>query len=199
MLPLLPASISNYNPHVYMCAGREGEPPESMSTFQMLADTGAQCNTMRLKDALKYILRKPHHVKAVIDSRDGVYAPIPLYGMIGDNPVRDQMSTSLPVLIVLYTPYSFWETQKPFYLSLLCGNQVSVRGVVGIPFFVQTGRQRGLASEVSAQLLAHAGVFGAAHRALSQPVARQWLQRSWAAGYQKWCWYHHHTCRLQCS
>ena len=102
--PPLPVPMSNVLPHIYMLIGRENDPEESMNTLEFLFDIGAETNTALLRNMIPYCRHYPHHVKAMINSHDGVFAPIPLYGMIGDAPIVQPMSTTLPVLIILYTP-----------------------------------------------------------------------------------------------
>ena len=53
----------------------------------------------KLSVMLNYCRRYPDHVKAMYDSRNGNYHPIPLACAIGDNSVLPTMSTYLPVVV----------------------------------------------------------------------------------------------------
>ena len=139
VLSPLPAPMCDRNPHVYINVGHENNPVESMSTLEFLFDTGAQTNTALLENMIPYMRHNPHNIKCAYDSGNGEYAPIPLCGMIGDKPVLQQMSTLLPVLVVFYTPYVDVYTKEPVYLPVLCGTEMSIRGVIGVPFMIESG------------------------------------------------------------
>ena len=67
-----------------------------------MIDTGAMTSTYKLSIILIYVKCYPEHVKAMYDSRNGNYHPIPLAGVIGNDSVLPTISTYLPVVVVFY-------------------------------------------------------------------------------------------------
>ena len=81
--PMLPAEICHVLPHVLLVMGNSVV-PELQNTLDFMADTGAMTNTYKLSIMLDYCKRFPEHVRAMFDSRNGNYHPIPLAGAIGN-------------------------------------------------------------------------------------------------------------------
>ena len=91
-----------------------------------MAYTGAMTNRYKLSIMIDYYKRYPKHVKAMFDSRNEKYCPIPLAGAIGDDSILPTMSTYLPVVIILVTPYVNVFTQEPIMLTFACGEDLSI-------------------------------------------------------------------------
>ena len=136
--PLLPAEICHVLPHVLLVMGN-GVVPELQNTLDFMADTGAMTNTYKLSIMLDYCKRFPEHVRAMFDSRNGNYRPIPLAGAIGDESVLPTMSTYLPVVVVLDTPYYNSMTHEPILLTFACGEDLSIRAIIGMPTLISMG------------------------------------------------------------
>ena len=90
-------------------------------------------NTYKLIIILDYCKRFPEHVRAMFDSRNGNYRPIPLAGAIGDESVLPTMSTYLPVVVVMFTPYFNAMTHESILLTFACGEDLSIRAILGMP------------------------------------------------------------------
>ena len=98
-----------------------------------MADTGAMTNTYKLSIILDYRKRFPEHVRAMFDSRNGNYRPIPLAGAIGDESVPPTMSTYLLVVVVLVTPCFNSMTHEPILLTFAYGEDLSIREFSACP------------------------------------------------------------------
>ena len=81
--PMLPTEICHFLPHVLAVIGDTGV-AELQNTLDFMEDTGATTNTYKLSIMIDYCKRYPDHVKAMFDSRNGNYRPIPLAGAIWD-------------------------------------------------------------------------------------------------------------------
>ena len=88
---------------------------------------------------INYCKRYPDHVKAIFDSRNGNYCSIPLAGAIGDGTILPTMSTYLRVVILLTTPHFNITTQEPVLLTFACGEDLSVRSIIGMPTLISMG------------------------------------------------------------
>ena len=106
--------------------------------YSMGCDSCAQLNTFKLSYMMNYCKAYPQHVKAIIDCKDGKYSPLPLAGAVGDSAVIGALSTNLPVLVVLYTPYTR-EDGIPVYMLFACGECLSIRYIVGLPTLMDMG------------------------------------------------------------
>ena len=103
--PLLPADILKVLPHDIMRIERSNMPHELMNDLDFRFDTGAMLNAYKLSIILKYCTAYPQHVKAIYNSADGDFRPIPLAGAIGNSDVLKTLSAFLPVFVHIYTPY----------------------------------------------------------------------------------------------
>ena len=135
---MIPAKVIQTLPHVVFTIGRIDEPQETHATFDGLCDSCAQVNTFKLSTIMAYCKAYPQHVKAIIDSADGKYSPMPLAGAVGDSAVLGALSTMLPVLVMLYTPYTRSDG-SPIYMEFACGECLSIRCIVGMPTLLDMG------------------------------------------------------------
>jgi len=103
--PMLPAEIARALPHGILAVGRRGSPSETHTHLDGLADTGAMCSTYKLSIMMAYCKAYPHHVKEIIDNGDGNFNAVPLAGAVGDSEVLSSLSTFLPVIVILFTPW----------------------------------------------------------------------------------------------
>ena len=103
--PMLLAEIAHALPHGILTVGRLGSPDETHTRLDGLADTGAMCSTYKLSIIMDYCKIYPHHVKEIIDSGDGNFKAVPLAGAVGNSEVLPSLSTFLPVIIILFTPW----------------------------------------------------------------------------------------------
>ena len=124
-LPMLPANICLFLPHI-LAIIRHTSIAELKNILDFMNDTSATTNTYKLSIMIEYCKRYPKHFKAMFDSRNGDCCPIPLAGAIGDNTVLPTMSTYLPVVIILATPYFIVNTQERVMLTFACGEDLFV-------------------------------------------------------------------------
>ena len=96
-------------------------------------------NTYKLSKMLDYCKRFLEHVRVVFDRRNGNYRPIPLAGAIGDEIILPTMSFYLPVVVVLFTPYFNAMTHEPILLTFACGEDLSIRAILGMPALMSMG------------------------------------------------------------
>ena len=96
-------------------------------------------NTYKLGIMIDYCKRYPDHVKALFDISNGDCCPIPRAGAIGEDTVLPTMSTYLPVVIVLATPYFKVKNQEPVLLTFTCGEDLSIRSTLGVPILMSMG------------------------------------------------------------
>ena len=130
--PMIPAEVTRTLPHLVFAVGTVDEPRETQNLLDALCNSCAQVNTFKLSTIMSYCKAYPHHVKAIIDSKDGQYSPMILAGAVGDSAVLGALSTMLPVLVVLYTSYTRADG-TPVYMSFACGECLSIRCIVGMP------------------------------------------------------------------
>ena len=136
--PMIPAEIVATLPHLVFAVGRNDEPRETHALLDGLCDSGAQVNTFKLSTMMKFAKACPQYVKAIIDSKDGKYSAMPLAGAVGDSAVIGALSTRLPVLVVLYTPY-IRSDGSPVLMSFACGECLSIRCIIGMPTLLDMG------------------------------------------------------------
>ena len=108
-----------------LTVGRRGSPGETHTFLDGLADTGAMCSTYKLSIMMDYCKAYPHHVKEIIDSGDGNFKAVPLAGAVGDSEVLPSLSTFLPVIVILFTPWVRIDG-SPVHLSFACGEALSI-------------------------------------------------------------------------
>ena len=121
--PFLPIKISRLLPRVVFTISRKDSPSETFNELDGLLDTGAQTSTYKLSVVLTHCKDYPHRVKALVNSKDEEFSAIPLAGAIGDSAVLPALSTKLPVLVVLYTPYTK-DNGDPVYMSFAFGQSL---------------------------------------------------------------------------
>ena len=136
--PMLPAEIARALPHGILTVGRRGSPGETHTYLDGLADTGAMCSTYKLSIMMDYCKAYPHHVEEIIDSGDGNFKAVPLAGAVGDSKVLPSLSTFLPVIVILFTPW-VRTNGSPVYLSFACGEALSIRCIIGMPMLMDMG------------------------------------------------------------
>ena len=83
------------------------------------------CSTYKLSTMMDYYKSYPHHVKEIIDSGNGNFKAVPLAGAVGNSKVLPSLSISLPVIVILFTPWTC-EDGLPVYLSFCCGEALSI-------------------------------------------------------------------------
>ena len=103
--PMLPAEIACALPHGILTVGRRISPAETYNCLDGLADTGATCSTYKHSIMMAYCKAYPHHVKEIIDSGDGNFKAVPLARAVDDSEVLPSLSTFLPVIVILFTPW----------------------------------------------------------------------------------------------
>ena len=99
-----------------------------------MVDTGAMISIM-----LKCCKRYPDHIKAMHKSCNGNYCPIPVVGAIGDDSVLLIMSTYLPVVVVLSTPYFNTITHEPIVLIFTRAKDLSICSILGMSALISIG------------------------------------------------------------
>ena len=87
---------------------------------------------------MAYYKAYPHHVKETIDWGDGNFKAVPLAGAVGDSKVLPSLSTFLPVIVILFTPWVRIDG-SPVYLSFACGEALSIRCIIGMPILMDMG------------------------------------------------------------
>ena len=80
----------------------------------------------------------PYIVKAVVDRRDGRHNPLILCGVVGNTDVLNKLSTKLPLMIEIFTPFRT-SSGEEISLQFACGDNVSVNCILGMPYFKQFG------------------------------------------------------------
>ena len=83
----------------------------------------------------------PHHVKEIMDSGYGNFKTVPLVGAVGDSQILPALSTFLPVIVILYTPWTRNDV-PPVYLSFCYGEILSIRCIIGISGKVDLAAQQ---------------------------------------------------------
>ena len=121
---MLLAEITRALPHGILTVGRRGLPGETHTNLDGLADTGAMCSTYKLSIMMSYCKAYPHHVKEIIDSGDGNFKAVSLVGAVGYSEVLPSLSTFLPGIVVLFTPWTR-EYGLPVHLSFACDEALS--------------------------------------------------------------------------
>ena len=123
--PMLPSEIARALPYGILTVGRRGSPGETYNNLDGLADIGAMCSTYKRIIMMVYCKAYPHHVKELIDSGDGNFIAVPLVGAVDDSEVLPSLSTFLPVIVILITPWVRADG-SPVYLSFACGEALSI-------------------------------------------------------------------------
>ena len=96
------------------------------------------CNLMRLRCGLLIAKKYPHAVKQMVDCTAGKFTALKLAGVVGSNQELQKISTELPVMIEVYTPY-FKKDGEPLTIKYACGERVSINFVLGLPFWKEVG------------------------------------------------------------
>ena len=71
-----------------------------------------------------------------MDSRDGRHSPLVLCCVVGNTDVLNKISTNLPLMIELFTPFCTSSVEE-ISLQFACGDNVSVYCILGMPYFKQ--------------------------------------------------------------
>ena len=137
-VPMLPAEITRCLPHGCLTVGINGVPEDTHMNIDGLIDTGAQASTYKQSVIVECARVFPHHVKEITDSADGKYKAVPLDEAVGDGDVLPSVSTFLPVIVVLYTPW-IGQDGSPVYLTFACGECLSIRCITGMPMLLDMG------------------------------------------------------------
>ena len=138
MASRLPIEVHPRLPHSYIGLGQADMPGELTPLIAMMLDSGAAINTYRLTSILALIERFPHILKSMTDCKDGRHQPLELAGIISNKAALDGVSTTLPVMIEVWTPY-FDQNGEQVFVQFACGNDVSVNVILGMPFWRQSG------------------------------------------------------------
>jgi hypothetical protein len=134
----LPVPIHPQLPHIYHALGPEDLAEECVPLIPGMVDSCAAVNTARSDWILPIIKRYPFIVKAVVNCDDGRHSPLVLAGVVGDESILDKLSTKLPIMIELFTPYRT-RSGEPMSIQFAVGKNLSVNCIFGLPWFMQFG------------------------------------------------------------
>jgi hypothetical protein len=80
----------------------------------------------------------PHNVKEIIDGGDSNFKGVPLDSAVNNSEVLPILSTFLPVIVILYTPWTR-DDSSPMYCSFCCGKVLSIRYIIDMPMRIDMG------------------------------------------------------------
>ena len=119
-LPMLPVPVQRCILHAVMICGLPGKFTRVIEIDTMI-DTGAIIGTAKLRVMVSFCKKYLWLVKAIIDSLDREFQEIALAGAIGDRECLKTLSTTLPVLVEIYTPCARVSDGSVVALMYACG------------------------------------------------------------------------------
>ena len=134
----LPIAVHPALPHINIAFGMDYHPEECTPVIPCMLDSCAAVNTARLQYIMAIMRRFPHIVKSITDCKDGRHSPLTLAGVIGNSSSLELLSTKLPVLVELFTPYKK-KSGEQVIISFACGDALSCNVILGMPFWKEHG------------------------------------------------------------